>query len=160
MDAVFLLYHSGYLQIATALQMLASLHARIFPFALSVLRSCFCLLYFSSLPFLFGFRIRFVRRLLHPVFSLWLLCCLLCFGFSCDSSSIYTSIRILRSIVYLIRTYDDLIVLFLSEVYELLNLSGVLLSVLLCFPPDKIRRPYLSTLLLLSLHNPSLGFRY
>ena len=44
------------------------------------------LLYFSSLPSLFRFR--FGHRLFHPIFFLWVLCCLLGFGFRCDSFSI------------------------------------------------------------------------
>ena len=53
----------------------------------SFLRSwCWFILFF--LLFLPFFRFRFGHRLFHPVFSLWVLCCLLGFGFCCDSFSV------------------------------------------------------------------------
>ena len=55
--------------------------------------------YFSPLPALFRFRLG--HRLFHPVFFLRVLCCLLGFGFCCDSFSI-------RMICILIRMHADL----------------------------------------------------
>ena len=54
---------------------------------------------FSYLPSLFRFRLG--HRLLHPVFFLWLLCCLLGFGLCCNSFNI-------RMICIPIRTHADL----------------------------------------------------
>ena len=44
--------------------------------------------FFFFLPFLPFFRFRFGHRLFLPIFFLWVLCCLLGFGFCCDSFSI------------------------------------------------------------------------
>ena len=71
----------------------------------------------------------------HPVFFLCFLCCLLGFGFCCDSFSI-------RYICILIRTYADLTVLFLSEVYDLFQLLCVriIFCFYICSPPEVIFR--------------------
>ena len=71
--------------------------------------------YFSSLPSLFRFR--FGHRLFHPVFFLWVLCCLLGFGFCFDSFSIW---------YIFLDTCADLTFLCLSEVCDLFHLLCVL----------------------------------
>ena len=79
--------------------------------------------FFCSLPSLFRFR--FGQRLIfYPVFSLRALCCLLGFGFCCDSFSIYIQV------CTLIRTYADLTFLLLS-VYDLFKL--VIVCIIFCF---------------------------
>ena len=65
--------------------LLASLHICIFPL---------CAVFLA-----YFFRFRFGRRLFHPVFLMWVLCCLLGFDFCCGS---------LAYDMYLIRTYADL----------------------------------------------------
>ena len=51
---------------------------------------CWLMLVFSSLPSLHRFRLG--HRLFYPVFFLWVLCCLLGFGFCCDSFSIWYTV--------------------------------------------------------------------
>ena len=75
----------------TPAALLASLKYAYSPCVLSSFLSCVVdvdlSLFFSSLPSLFRFR--FGHRLFHPVIFLWVLCCLLGFGFCCDSGSIW-----------------------------------------------------------------------
>ena len=87
------------------------------------------ILFFSPLPSLFRFR--FGHRLLHPVFFLWVLCCLLGFGFCWDSLSMW-------HVSWYVRTYVTL--LLLPEICDLFQLLCVLCSVLICFPPEVIFR--------------------
>ena len=60
--------------------------------------------FFSLLPF---FRFRFGHHLIHPVFFLWVLCCLLGFGYCCDSFRILYDVNT-SYVCILIRTYADL----------------------------------------------------
>ena len=87
------------------------------------------LFFISSLPSLFRFRSG--HRLFHPVFFLRVLCCLLGFGFCCDSFNIWY-------ICTLIYTYVRALIspfCFSSEVYDLLQLLGLLSTVLFVFLP-------------------------
>ena len=86
----------------------------------------FFLFVFSSSPFLFRF-----GHCFRPVFSLWVLCCLLGFGFCCDSFCILYIIHICVS--WYVRTYADLTFCFVLEVYDLFQLLCVLSSVLFVF---------------------------
>ena len=61
---------------------------------------------FYYFPSSFPFRFRFGHRLFHPVFFLWVLCCVLGFGFCCDSFSIGYTVYFEACI--LIRTHADL----------------------------------------------------
>ena len=79
-------------------------------------------------------RFRFRHRLFHLVFFLRVLCCLLGFGFCCDSFSI----DIPGIYIILIRTYADLTFFFCLEVYDLFQLLCVLSSVFICFPPEVV----------------------
>ena len=67
--------------------LLASLKYAHFPCVLSFVffLAFLMLIYLFFLLFLPFFRFRFGHRLFHPVFFLWVLCCLLGFGFCCDS---------------------------------------------------------------------------
>ena len=63
----------------------ARLQVWVFPLRAVFFLAFFLLIYFVFLLSLFGFR--FGRRLFYPVFFLWVLCCVLGFGFCCDSCS-------------------------------------------------------------------------
>ena len=113
-------------------------------------------LLFSSLPSPFDFDLDMVR--FHPVFFLWVLCCLLGFGFCCDSFSI-RMIHMLCIYIYL-DTYADRTFSFLSEVLRSIPLVfsycvyyylmfyvttdcivATSSSVFICFAPEVLSSP-------------------
>ena len=63
----------------------------VFPLRAVFFIAFLLLIYFTFLLFITFFRFRFGHRLFHPVFVffLWVLCCLLGFGFCCDSFRIW-----------------------------------------------------------------------
>ena len=71
----------------------------------------------SSLPSLFDFDLDIVC--FHPVFFLWVLCCLLGFGFCCDSLK---PTGMIYDIWYIYIDVRSSHFLFLSEVYDLFQL--------------------------------------
>ena len=84
-DSVILLFRLG---ATPPPALLASLNYAYFPLALLMLP--YLNFFFLFLPF---FDFRFGHRLLHPVFCLWVLCCLLGFGFCCDSFRIQHTLK-------------------------------------------------------------------
>ena len=113
--------------------LLASLKYAYSPCVLSsFLRSCcwLILFFFSSFP---SFDFDFGHRLFHPVFFLWVLCCLLGFAFCWDSFNIWYIY-----ISWYVRTLIS--PSFLSEVYDLFQLLHVSSCVFICFPPEVIFR--------------------
>ena len=89
-------------------------------------------IYLNFLLFLLFLRFRFGHRLFHPLFFLWVLCCLLGFGFCCDSFTIWY-------VSWYVRTPISPLY-FLSDVYDLFQLLCVPSSVFICFPPEVIFR--------------------
>ena len=91
-------------------------------------------LLFSSLPSPFDFDLDMVR--FHPVFFLWVLCCLLG-SVSAPTRLGHTWYQVwyIYKICILIRTLISPSY-FLSEVYDLFQLLCVLSSAFICFPPE------------------------
>ena len=83
--------------------------------------NCFLFSSRPSPPSLFSISIPIWTSFVSPCLSLWVLCCLLGFGFCCDSFSI-------RMIYIYLDTYADLAFLFLSEVYDSFQFVCVLPS--------------------------------
>ena len=107
--------------------LLASLKYAHPPCVLSLLALLTYLYFFLLFLTFFDFDLGIVC--FRPAFFLWVLYCLLGFGFCCDSFSI--------SYIYvciLIRTYADLTFL-LSEVYDLFQLLCIVFC-FICFPPE------------------------
>ena len=107
--------------------LLVSLKYAYSPCVLSLLALLTYLYFFLLFLTFFDFDLGIVC--FRPAFFLWVLYCLLGFGFCCDSFSI--------SYIYvciLIRTYADLTFL-LSEVYDLFQLLCIVFC-FICFPPE------------------------
>ena len=110
----------------------------VFSLAFFMLTFFFLLLF---LPFFRFVRFRFGHRLFHPVFFLWVLCCLLGFGFCCDSLRMVCTSKYVFWI--LIRAYADLTFLFLSEAYACVcfrYMACIIFCFLFIFPPEVIFR--------------------
>ena len=112
--------------------LLASLQVCVFP-----LRAVFCLAFLPFFPVFFLFLSFFAFA-----FDLDVVCFILSFScgyYAVSSLSVFAATR-LACDMYPIRTYADLTVLLLSEVYVLFQLLCVLYSVFcfICFPPEII----------------------
>ena len=98
----------------------------------------FLFLFFSALPSPF-FRFRFGHRLFHPVFFLWVLvCCLLGFGFCCDSFIIWYNI--ILSMYFDTNVGWSHLLYFVWDIRLVSVIVCIIFCFLLVFPPEVIFR--------------------